>query len=263
MTDAMVDLGIDQNWDGNAWRDRKQGAAVVASAGGILTTTDPNAVDFCFRDYTLPVVPGMRVETEVLARKLSGDATGTGIFYDVVDRDANFITALAQQIDISGNDWKKYKLAYTLPLNTPSTNRFLRIAFGTRTAFVGDTRWQLPTIRIGRGYGVPLVLARGLARLANSVPSLHASFPYEGVGAPTFNGVDTMTVPLTHEFPSTPDRKPLIRVTPGGNHWFLPIAAVVTGGAAPSFGVKWSNGAAIQNVAGIAQNLDVYFEIVW
>lgn len=261
MSGAPLPLALDLDWTAAPWVDRLVGAGVTAVANGVLTTTG-GVGDAAFRDFWLPVLPGMRVEVEFMARKVSGDPTGTGLFFDLLAHDQTAI-ALVEQVDISGNDWKQYKAAYTVPLNTPALARFLRLGFGVRTAFIGDARFQLPIVRVGRGFAVPVVLARGLARVTGGVASLLAGFPSFGVASVAFNGTTTLTVNLSHAIPSNPSLRPLVHLNAGGNHFFLPIVATVAAGAAPSFTVVWSNGAAIQNVNAVAQNLDVYFEVLW
>jgi hypothetical protein len=247
----MRELLIDQDWRGTAWRVRATGAGVVNAVNGILTTTS-GAGDASMLDYFVPILPGMRVEVEALGQWVSGLA---GIYIDEIDGGTG-AAAIKQQNEMTArNDWRPVAVAYTVPQIT--TAKFLRIVIGVTTAQAGSAKWQLPIIRIGRGFGAPICLARGLLRVTNGVPDWHPNFTSFGmhVVAPVFNGSDTMTVTLDHQLMGTPqNERPIVHCSGVSDHATVPVAggvAVVAG--VGTFLVKWSTGAAFENIAAVTR----------
>jgi len=266
MSESMYDIAIDRLWTADPWQINTLGGASVNSVSGDILTVTAAASGHAYRHLWLPVIPGMRIESEVWGRYLSGAPIGTGMFVDLLDHDATNVLANRQRLDFAGDDWKRYHLSYTVPLDQSPTARFARIHYGVKDTLGGDARLQLPQLRISRAYGVPIVIAKGFFRLTNgALQSLSFETPSLGVASMAFNGSTTVTVTLTHSWPAGPGPviRPNILLTPSGNHFYIPIASAWTGGATPSFDVRWSNGTSIPNVSAIASNLEVHFLVYW
>lgn len=256
-----MDLAIGRDWDGTAWIDSTSGGGAVSVTDSILTTTAA-AAGVAVRRIQFPATPGMRIEVEVQARYVSGAATGTGVFIELIDYDGTDLATNAARVDLKDNDWKRYHIAYTVPLDQSVTERFVRITFGVKDTLGGDARFQLPSIRFSRSYGVPLVVARGVVRLASGVVSVLTWHPSMGIASVAFNGTTTVTVTLNHSIHSTVLTDPQIQITNCGAGALTAIRQSITRGATPSFNVRWTNGTAIQNVAAQA-NLEFDFVVFW
>lgn len=248
----MIDVSIDKNFALPAWRTRATGAGVVAVAGAVLSTSSI-AGDISMRDCYVPVIPGQTVELEVYARTLTG--TGAGIFFDLVPHNAAaFTTPEKVLLESTHDDWRRYRLAYTVPHKTPAGS-FLRVSLGVPTALAGSAQYLAPVIRTRGGYGTPLVLARGLIRLEAGVVSVHPNFPSHGIAGVAYNGVDTITVTLDHELMTAPENvRCLVHVSGTPDQAALPLAGFVAAGAAPTFQIKWTDGAAFKAINAVGNH---------
>lgn len=261
MSESMLDLAIGRDWEGTTWIDSTSGGGAVSVTDSILTTTAA-AAGVAVRRMQFPATPGMRIEVDFQARYVSGAATGTGVFIELIDFDGTDLATNAARVDITGDDWKRYHIAFTVPLDQSATERFVRITFGVKDVLGGDARFQLPSIRVSRAYGAPLVVARGVVRLATGVVSVLSWHPSMGIASVAFNGTTTVTVTLNHSIHSTVLTDPQIIITPCGAGALTPIRQSITRGATPSFNVRWTDGAAIQNVSAQA-NLEFDFMVLW
>lgn len=246
-----MNILIDPNYAGNGWKKRQTGAAVVTAATGVLTTT-AGAGEQALMDYYVPATPGMRVEASAIGRWISGVG---GIYLDTVNN-AGTATNVETLAATQQNDFRRYQVDYTIPLIP--INTFLRVTVGVPSG-VGDMRWHSPVISIDRGYGVPIVIARGLLSLAGGGVSLNTSFRSHGVQSVAFNGTDTVTVTLEHAVMTSPSDRPLVTVSGTPDDFLIPLAGTVGGSTNGTFLIKWTNGAAIQNVS--AGTRFAFFEV--
>lgn len=262
MRNAALPIAFDRLWRGNGWREGKTGAAVVSEADGVLTC-EAAAGELAYRNLWLPAMPGMEIAAGCLAR-VTTPGSNVGIFLDVLDHDVTDISVNAARADFAVDDWRPYALLYKVPDSASIVERFVRMFWGVKVG-AGAAQLMMPWIRVGRTDGAPLVIARGKVRLVNNVVSLLATYLSLGVTSVAFNGTTTVTVTLDHAIPAGPGDTvlPVVKLTDAGNHWFTPKVTGFTGGAAPTFTVQWTNGAALQNVAGIAQVLEFWFEVTF
>lgn len=241
----MREFLIDQDWRGNAWRPRTSGDGVVdrTTTPGLLATSS-SAGSASMLDLYIPVLPGMRIEVTALGLWVSGKV---GVYLDEIDAVGAFANKAAIE-RTAGPDWLPYTVAWTVPKIT--TIKFVRVVIGVTTGNAGNAKWQLPIVRIGGAYGAPIVIARGLVRVnAGPTVDLHPNYVSHGVASVAFNGTDTVTVTLDHGVMDAPDVLPIVHVHGTTDKAAVPVAGPVVPGVAPTFTIKWSDGAAFVNVA--------------
>lgn len=239
----MMPVFIDKNFS-QGWITRQTGAGALTVTGGVLKCTG-SGTDSAIRDYYVPVTPGQVVEVEIFARALNGDVR---IALDVVAFDGSAVD-FTEYVKVTNAEWRKYKLRTTVPYN--STKGFVRLVCGkwasVTTTFDGE--YQSPVISVSDGLGNGIVLASGLIRIVSGTADALPSFRAYGIQSVSFNGTDTLTVTLDKSV--NPNMRPNIQVTGTPDVSFIPLAGNFTGGASPTFLIKWTNGTAIQNVASL------------
>jgi hypothetical protein len=259
MSRSFTELSIDKNWGGNVgtaqtgtflngWARRTAAGGSISVASPILTTSAPALGDQALVDYYVPANPGARVEMDVFARLVSGQA---GLFVDAVNRDSTFSQREKVMLETAlvgtSNDWRRYRVGYTMPLKSDSP--FLRIALGASSSAAGDARWHSPVIRTTWGYGPQLCIARGLLRCQTGTPQLHPNFPSFGVSALSFNGSNLVTVSLDREIMSTPSIRPLVLCSGTNDNPWPAVAGQVASGNPGTFQIQWAASGAFVNVA--------------
>lgn len=241
---VCTDILIDQDWRGNGWLSETSGDGAVSNASGILTTTGTTGQ--AQRSFFVPISPGATVEVESLARLVSGTA---GIYLYLVNNTKT--GTLAASAVATVDDWKKYNVNYTVPYSQTSDTLFILVRFGVEASGAGDARFQTPVIRVGRGIGMPLCIARGLIQQSGS-PSLVTTRANHGIASLAFNGSDTVTVTLQHAVPIN-GPLPIVQLSgTSGQPTRIPLVGAFTGGTSPTVAIVWTNGTALQNVSASA-----------
>lgn len=246
---GLTEMLINPAFAGGEWRTAKSAPATVSvNSDGVLTCSG-GVGEFAFLDHYTPAVPGMRFEFDVYARKVSGDATGSGIYLEAVN-DAGS-GSIPNQMEPSVADWVRYTTNYSVPYIGPPVSPFVRIRLGVKSANIGNIQFHSPSIRYARAYGTPITIARGVVNLVNGTPTVNTTHASHGITSVAFNGTDTVTVTLSVALP-TLNGGVLPHVLCTGtadNAVGIPVAGLVTGGAAPTFLIKWTNGATFENVS--------------
>lgn len=239
----MTDLLLDKNWQGNAWQSSNTGDGSNSVSSGILSTSSTTGT--AERRMWVPVQPGAIIEAEVLARAESGTVH---LFLHTATHST--ISSTGSQVVITSPDWRLYRVSYIVPLSEPQDTKFIVARFGVLApGTAGNGRYQLPTVRVGRSIGTPIVIARAEIQLASGTPSLLTDRVNYGIASLAFNGTDTLTVTLLHPQPAG-GPKPLILVTgEKGQPTRIPLKGTYTGGATPTIQIQWTNGTAIQDVS--------------
>lgn len=239
----MIDIAISQDFTGTGWKKRISGAGTINIAGGVAHCT-ASANESALLDYYIPVVPGMIVEMEVYAQLLAGTAL---VAFDAVDHNSGAWTS-PDVVHLDSADWKRYHLRATVPMQA-SAKQFLRAVVGVPTAPSGEAKFAMPVVRTMGGYGQPIIMARGLLRVEGGAASLHPDFPSYGMSVAR-TAVDTVTVTLSHQLPTAPaNARALVYASGTPDQAAIPLAGNVAAGAAPTFLVKWSDGAAFANIS--------------
>lgn len=236
----MIPVIIDKNF-GKGWITRLTGTGNITVNNGVLKCMGTGS-DQAMKDYWIPVLPGQKVEVEVMARNLSGDVR---IALDLIDYTGS--TAQTEYVKVTSPEWRRYKLSLVVPLS--ATQQFVRLVLGKwRTVnTTHDGEYRNPIVCISHGYGSSVVLARGLITLKNGVVDIHPDFTAFGISNVTFNGTDTVTVTL--ERPVYQSVRPIVMVSGTPDNNLIPLGGSVVGGNPSTFLIKWTNGTAIQNVS--------------
>jgi hypothetical protein len=238
----MMPVIIDKNFD-KGWTTRLSGTGNITVNNGVLKCTGTGS-DQAMMDYWIPVLPGQKVEAEVMARNLNGDVR---IALDLIDYRGDGYQAQTEYVKVTSPEWRRYKLSLVVPLS--ATQQYVRLVLGKWSSVASnhDGEYINPIIRISHGYGVGIVLARGLIRLINGVVDIHPNFTSFGISNVTFNGTDAVTVTL--ERPVFHSIRPIIMVSGTPDNKLIPLGGNFTGGNPSTFLIKWTNGTAIQNVS--------------
>lgn len=240
---SMVDILLDKDWRGNAWQGNVSGDGAHSATAGILTTTSTTGV--AERRMWIPVEPGAVVEAEVMARAVSGT---THLWLGTATH--SVLSATGSQKSITSPDWQPYVVSYHVPLSEPSDSKFIVVRCGVLAPGTpGDGRYQLPSIRVGRSIGVPIIIARGVISLATGTPSLLTDRANHGIASLAFNGTDTLTITLLHPQPAGGPKPSFFITGEKGQPTRIPLSGTYTGGATPTIQVQWTDGATIQNVS--------------
>jgi hypothetical protein len=236
----MIPIVIDQKFS-NGWLKRLSGSGNITVTNGVLKCTGTDS-DQAMMDYWIPVLPGQKVEAEIMARNLIGDVR---IALDLVDYIGN--VGLTEYIKVKGTEWRRYKLSLVVPLS--ATQTYVRLVLGKwgTVSSNHDGEYKNPIVRISYGYGSSIVLARGLIRLIDGVVDIHPNFTSFGISSVSFNGTDTVTVTL--DKPLHNNMRPIVLVTGTTDKTLIPLAGSVSGGSPSTFQIKWTNGTTIQNVS--------------
>ena len=236
----MMPVIIDKNFT-KGWLTRLSGTGNITVTNGVLKCTGTGS-DEAMRDYWIPVLPGQKVEVEVMARNLSGDVrVALELIY--------YAGGIGQKeyVKVKGSDWRRYKLSLIVPLS--ATQQYVRLVLGKWGSVntTHDGEYRDPIVHISHGYGSGIVLARGLIRLLNGVVEIHPGFTAFGISNVTFNGTDTVTVTLERAF--KPSMCPIVHVSGTTNNSLIPVAGDVNGGDPSTLKIKWTNGTGFQNVS--------------
>src|SRR5919106_6558236 len=112
MSGAMIDVLLDQEWRGNAYRQVVSGDGVVSESAGILTTSTALGLAAQQKFFWLPIMPGQIVEVTVLARAITAGVLGPELRLELCDHDEGN-RVIVERVAISTDDWRSYQATYT------------------------------------------------------------------------------------------------------------------------------------------------------
>lgn len=173
----MTILTIDQFWNPDNWLQTTTGggAVTVDATKGTVKCKSTVANDRSYVTYNQLLFGGDTVEFEVFARSLSGDVDTA-----LISINSPFGGATASSAGVWQEDWRLYKVRYTLPTDIPA--RGMSILLGNVTS-TEEIEFARPKLRLINGnVGAARVIACGVFRIDGATGLLTQRSEYQSFG---------------------------------------------------------------------------------
>lgn len=230
------------------WKDSISGGGnfVYAQNNRILQTNSvAGASNGAMKNWHFVANPGDVIEISVFARAIAGTPR---IAIDLRNAGNAAVKTLISE-DVKGKEWKLYKYKVTIPINSPAfTNVVAVLGIFNSISTASSGEYHSPKITIETSGANPQILAQGMLRVANGVPSIDSAYKNFGVSSVTYDDV-TKHVTVNLNKPVSYAMYPIVSATGIIDNTALPIAGQWVGGDTPSFKLAFTNGTAKQSLA--------------